>query len=58
MNSKQPVFTKELITVHCFFGCPYVAQSVDPQPAHDLMEQHYTEKHAKQIDRIVARLRW
>ena len=46
-----------IITVHCFFGCPYVAQSAAPQPAHDLMERHYAEKHAKQIDRIIARLK-
>jgi hypothetical protein len=29
----------EAITVHCFFGCPYVAQSADPQEAHDLRKQ-------------------
>ncbi len=29
-----------------------VTQSMDPQEAHDLMEQHYAERHSQQIDRI------
>jgi hypothetical protein len=48
-------FDGEIFVVHCFFGCGYVTQSIGPQEAHDLMEQHYAEKHAHQIDRIVAR---
>ncbi len=42
----------EVIAVLCFFNCPYVARAVDPQEAHDLMERHYAEKHAHQIERI------
>ena len=47
-------FIHEMIRVHCFFHCPYITQSLDPQEAHDLMERHYTEKHQQQIDRIVG----
>lgn len=43
------------IVIHCFFGCKHIVRSTDPQKAHDLMEQHYTEKHSRQIDRIVGR---
>lgn len=47
----------QLITVHCFFRkCPHVAQSVNPQEAHDLMEKHYQEKHSQQIEQIVKYL--
>jgi hypothetical protein len=44
----------EIWSVHCFFNCPYVARSTDPQAAHDLMERHYTEKHSQQIARIIG----
>ena len=50
-------FVEEMIQVHCFFHCPYVAQALDPQEAHDLMERHYTEKHQGQIARIVGRFK-
>ena len=49
----EQLFLIPLIEVHCFFGCPYVAESVEPQEAHDLMEQHYTQVHAWQIERII-----
>ncbi len=52
---QMTLITDEPITVHCFFRCKYIAQSADPQTAHDLMERHYAEKHAQQIDRIIAR---
>jgi hypothetical protein len=57
-----PFADEEVITIHCFFRCRHVVQSVDLshwaiQTAHDLMEQHYTEKHSHQIDLIVARLK-
>jgi hypothetical protein len=48
----------EVFVIHCFFrGCSYITQSADPQEAHDLMERHYDEKHARQIDRIVGRVK-
>jgi hypothetical protein len=46
----------QLITVHCFFGCPYIAQSSDPQEAHGLMEHHYSHTHTRQLEQIVARM--
>ena len=49
-------FAEGTISVHCFFNCGHVVQSVDPQEAHDLMERHYGQKHAHQIEQIVARL--
>jgi len=42
-----------LITVHCF-ACPHVVQAVTPDEAHDLMERHYTERHAVLIRRLVS----
>ncbi len=54
-NATQLSLPLEVIDVHCFFGCPYIACSSDPQEAHNLMEHHYTEKHSQQIDRIVGR---
>jgi len=48
-------FAHDVIVVHCFFGCKQVAQSADPQQAHDMMEHHYAEKHSIQIDKIVGR---
>lgn len=41
--------------VHCFFGCSYVASSPDTHIAHDRMERHYTQRHSRQIERIIAR---
>ena len=38
----------DVITVHCF-TCPHVERGVSPQAAHDQMEQHYAEEHAKLI---------
>ena len=56
-----PLANEEVITVHCFFTtwggihtCSHVVRSEDPQMAHDLMEQHYAEKHMQQINRVVA----
>ena len=46
-----------VFTIHCFFGyCSHVAESADCQEAHDLMEQHYTELHQREIDLICYRL--
>ncbi len=56
-DTQQLPLLLEECTVHCFFHCPYVARSADPQEAHDLMERHYTEKYTKQIEQIVARLK-
>lgn len=41
----------ETFTVHCFFyaRCKHVVKSHDPEEAHRLMEQHYTDSHAAQI---------
>lgn len=46
----------EIIDVHCFFRCKYVARSSDPQQAHDLMEKHYAEKHSHQIEQAIRRV--
>jgi hypothetical protein len=48
-------FAGEVIVIHCFFrSCAHVTQSANPQEAHDLMERHYTDKHTRQIERIVG----
>lgn len=42
-----------LITVHCF-TCPKTVTGSTPDEAHDLMEDHYAEKHAALIARLCA----
>ena len=32
-------------TVHCI-SCPHVVQGLDPETAHDRMEDHYASEHA------------
>jgi hypothetical protein len=49
-------FCQEMIKIHCFFRCPHIVEDLDPYVAHRLMENHYQEKHAPQIARIVQRL--
>lgn len=44
-----------LITVHCF-ACPASVQGSTPDRAHEAMEAHYAEKHARLIGQIVAEL--
>lgn len=44
----------EPITVHCFFGCPHVAQEPTPEDAHAAMELHYFEAHREQIRAAVG----
>jgi hypothetical protein len=45
-----------VVTVHCFFApkCKHAEQAESPQVAHDLMEAHYTAKHAAQIAAITS----
>lgn len=43
----------EIVTIHCFFGrCKHVVQSINPNEAHKLMEQHYIKSHAARIAAI------
>lgn len=42
----------DLITVHCF-ACPHVVERADPIEAHDAMEEHYRDVHAKLIASLV-----
>ena len=53
----------DLVRVECFWGartvdpCLHVVEAIDPQEAHDLMEEHYQGKHKAAIDRLVGLLR-
>lgn len=42
-------------TVGCF-TCPHTVRDTTPDAAHDLMERHYTEKHAALIARVTAQV--
>lgn len=41
----HPLF--DVITVHCI-SCPHTVQDLDPETAHDRMEDHYASEHAAQ----------
>ncbi|WP_331762488.1 hypothetical protein OG612_45520 (plasmid) [Streptomyces sp. NBC_01527] len=45
------------VAVHCFFDCGHVVREADPARASTVMEQHYAEDHASDIDQAVTSLR-
>jgi len=42
------------VTVHCFFGCAHTATDVDPQAAHEAMEEHYRSEHWQRIRELAG----
>lgn len=53
MAAEQPAALFTVITVHCFFGCPSVIRDIDPQAAHDRMEEHYASAHSTQVSAAI-----
>lgn len=43
--------------VWCIFRCPVPVRALDPQAAHDAMEDHYAAEHADDIAAMIRRLR-
>jgi hypothetical protein len=49
----QEALLPAAFAVHCF-TCPKVIRSFSSADAHDLMEQHYRDKHAALIHRLTS----
>lgn len=53
-TAAPPPLRPQVATVHCFFGCPAVVASADPDAAHAAMESHYFEAHRPDIRAAVG----
>jgi hypothetical protein len=40
--------------VHCFFNCGHVVREADPDTAAAVMEQHYSDAHDADIQRVLT----